>query len=222
MSSQIRHDQWVPTERRRISAQVSTCRKWRARVPAVGGTSWGELDVMSGRIWYNYFVMTSLEPNEVDRLTLTVEYMGADDHTPFWFDGFPIDPLDNPSGPVIAEDLLSRGMAWEATWMTHFRLFWDGAVTAAHWDSETVAFEWACEGIAIYREAVRQYPELEVQIDLWPIDADQRWTSEGTYWRNRSEVWTEAVGSDDFSPRQLTDIRDALIRVIQMRVDASD
>jgi hypothetical protein len=63
---------------------------------------------------------------------------------------------------------------------------------------------------------------LEVQIDLWPIDAGQRWTSERTYWQNRSEVWTEAVGSDDFSPRQLTDIRDALIRVIQMRVDASD
>lgn len=147
-------------------------------------------------------------------LTLMVEFMGLDDHTPFWTDGFPYDPIE--SGIVLDDDLLGRGLAWEAVWLAHFSLRGHGrASQAIYWDSEVIEFEWACEGIAIFQAMRRRYPEYDVMVDLWPVEIPEKW--EYAPWIDRTGVWTEAVGREGFTPGDLGEIRTAVISVLESR-----
>src|SRR5579863_10166564 len=102
-------------------------------------------------------------------LELVVEYMGIDDHTPFWYDGAPLEHGAAEGGIGLTSDLVVRGMDWEELWLRHYNLGGQHGIQGLElWDSTENALGWAVAGIQLYRDLANTLSHLDVRVDLWP------------------------------------------------------
>lgn len=145
-----------------------------------------------------------------------VEYGPVDELLVFWWSGFDNDPDELA---ILDHDLVERAQAWQETWIEHFaRNAQPGTgpwKDARCWDSLDVAFTWAVEGVALYRELVRTLPDVHVRIDLWPLaEDDHDFYVRTGYWKYRAGAWTAAILEAQSELRSVSDYQRSLRRVL--------